>query len=155
MNQVFEIKSLHHLKDSRWWYHVDDLKEMVRFFFQPLKDEVVEHQHLELVPSYNLERHKCLNLVVSQLCHHHVTHLMKRACHYLHIIFIFIRLYDSNNHVLHSLPQWFITYIIKILMCSLRVISFINIHIICFFYHFGDMLDTLMLCTSMGNQVRN
>ena len=33
------------------------------FFFQPLGEEVVEHQHLELVPPLDLEGHMYLHLL--------------------------------------------------------------------------------------------
>jgi hypothetical protein len=43
-------------------------------------EEVVEHQHLRLIPSLVLERQMCLHLHASHLSHRLVVHLMKRAC---------------------------------------------------------------------------
>ena len=52
----------------------------------------------------------------------------------MHII-IFFWLDVSHRHVLHGIPQWFTTYIIKIITCSLGAISFIKFNIKCFFNH--------------------
>ena len=38
---------------------MDELVVEVSFFYQPLEEEVVEHQHLDLVPPFDHERHEC------------------------------------------------------------------------------------------------
>ena len=131
--------SLHPLMDSLWWDLVDDLVVEVYFFYWPLEEEVVEHQHLVPVPPFDHGRHGW----------------WRRWINHLYIIFIIFRLDVSNRNVLHDLPQWFITYIIKILMCSLRAVRFIKFHIICFFNQAGAMIKYSMLWTLMSNQQEN
>jgi hypothetical protein len=46
---------------------MDSLEVEVNFFFQPLEEEVVEHQHLELVPPFDHGRHEYLHLLLSHL----------------------------------------------------------------------------------------
>ena len=58
---------------------MDMLVVGVNFFYQPLEEEVVEHQHLELVPPFGHERHKYLYFLLSHLYHHLMAHLMKRV----------------------------------------------------------------------------
>jgi hypothetical protein len=50
---------------------VDVLKVDVNLFYQPLEGEVVEHQHLELVPPFDHGRNECLYFLLSHLCHCH------------------------------------------------------------------------------------
>jgi hypothetical protein len=114
----------------------------VKFFYQRLKKEVVKHQHLVIVPPFDLEIQLYLHLVVSYSCHHLVAHLMKMTCQLLvpHILILFW-LDGSNQHVLHGLPQGFITNIIRILTCSFGDVGFIKFHIMCFFYQTDDTVE--------------
>jgi hypothetical protein len=73
----------------------------------------VEHQHLVCMPPFD--------------------HL----CHHLHFFWLDI----SSCHILHRLSQWFITYIIKILICSLEVSSFIEFHIVYLFYQVCGVVE--------------
>ena len=58
------------------------------FFYQPLGEEVVEHQHLKLVSPFDHGRHEYLYFLLSHLYHHLMAHLMKRVdqslVHHLH-----------------------------------------------------------------------
>jgi hypothetical protein len=56
---------------------MDVLEVGVNVFYQPLDEEVGEHQHLELVPQLIHERHECLHFQLSYFCHHLEAHLMK------------------------------------------------------------------------------
>ena len=56
--------------------YVDELVVEVNFFYQPL-EEVMEHQHLVLVPPFNHVRHEYLYFLLSHLFHHLMAHLMK------------------------------------------------------------------------------
>ena len=116
----------------------------MNFFYQPLEGEVVEHQHLELMPPFGHERHEYIYFLLSHLYHPFVAHLMKRWINHLYIIFIIFGLDVSNRNVFHDIPQWFITYIIKILICSLGAVRFIKFHIICFFNQAGGMIKYLI-----------
>ena len=59
----------------------------MNFFYQPLEEEVVEHQHLMLVPPFDHERHEYLYFLLSHLYHHLMAHLMKWVdqSHALHL----------------------------------------------------------------------
>ena len=58
---------------------MDVLVVGVNFFYQSLEGKVVEHQHLELVPPFDHERHEYLHFILSHLYHHLVAHLMKKV----------------------------------------------------------------------------
>ena len=58
---------------------MDKLIVEVSFFYQPLEEEVVEHQHLVLVPPFAHGRHEYLHFLLSHLFHHLVAHLMKKV----------------------------------------------------------------------------
>ena len=58
---------------------MDDLVEEVYFFYRPLREEVVEHQHLVLEPPFAHGRYEYLYFLLSHLFHHLVAHLMKRV----------------------------------------------------------------------------
>ena len=58
---------------------MDVLVVGVNFFYQPLEREVVEHQHLELVPLFDHGRHEYLHFLLSHLYHFLMAHLMKRV----------------------------------------------------------------------------
>ena len=49
---------------------MDVLVVEVNFFYQPLEGEVVEHQHLVIVPPFDHERHEYLYFLLSHLYHH-------------------------------------------------------------------------------------
>ena len=51
----------------------------VNSFYQPHEGEVVEHQHLVLVPPFDHGRHEYLHFILSHLYHYLVAHLMKRV----------------------------------------------------------------------------
>ena len=58
---------------------MDELVVEVNFFYQPLEGEVVEHQHLKLVPPFDHERHEYLYFILFHLYHHLVAHVMKKV----------------------------------------------------------------------------
>ena len=58
---------------------MDELEVEVNFFYQPLEGEVVEHQHLELMPSFDQGRHEYLHFLLSYLYHHLMAYLMRRV----------------------------------------------------------------------------
>ena len=49
---------------------MDELIVEVNFFYQPLEEEVVEHQHLKPVPPFDRGRHEYLHFLLSHLYHH-------------------------------------------------------------------------------------
>ena len=67
---------------------MDVLVVGVNFLYQPLEGEVVEHQHLELMPLFNHERHEYLYFLLSYLYDYLMAHLMKKVdqslVHHLH-----------------------------------------------------------------------
>ena len=67
---------------------MDELVVQVNSFYQPLEGEVVEHQHLVLVPPFVYGRYECLHFLLSYLFHHLVAYLMKKVdqslVHHLH-----------------------------------------------------------------------
>ena len=70
---------------------MDVLEVEVNFFYQPLEGEVMEHQHLELVPPFDHGRHECLYFLLSH--HYHlVAYSMKRVdqslAHHLHHLWL-------------------------------------------------------------------
>ena len=46
---------------------MDELVVEVNFFYQPLEEEVVEHQHLVLVPPFDHRRHDYLHFLLSPI----------------------------------------------------------------------------------------
>jgi hypothetical protein len=51
----------------------------VNVFYQPLEEEVGEHQHLKLVPQLVHERHEYLHFLLSYFYHHLEAHLAKKV----------------------------------------------------------------------------
>ena len=58
---------------------MDELIVEVNFFYQPLEGEVVEHQHLMLIPPFAHGRHESLYFLLSYLYHHLMAYLMKKV----------------------------------------------------------------------------
>ena len=84
---------------------MDVLVVGVNFFYQPLEEEDVEHQHLGLMPPFGHGRREYLHFLLFRLYHHLVAHLMKKVDQSLVHIFIILRLDVSNQNILYSLPQ--------------------------------------------------
>jgi hypothetical protein len=65
---------------------VDVLVVVMSSSCQPLGKKTLEHQLLQLVLLLVHERQMYLNLHASHVFHHHVVHLMKKACRYFALI---------------------------------------------------------------------